>query len=53
MAVLSGSYRTGDMSVTYPLARSLPVIFVFIITFLLGNGKPLGVWCIIAVFWLY
>jgi hypothetical protein len=53
MAALSGSYRTGDMSVTYPLARSLPVIFVFIITFLLGNGKPLGVWCIIAVYWLY
>ena len=49
MAALSGSYRTGDMSIAYPLARSLPVIFVFIITFFLGNGNPLGVWCIIGI----
>ena len=49
MAALSGSYRSGDMSIAYPLARSLPVIFVSIITFILGNGKPLSVWCIIGI----
>jgi drug/metabolite transporter (DMT)-like permease len=49
MAVLAGAYRAGDMSIAYPLARSLPVIFVFFITLIFGKGKPLGVWVIIGI----
>ena len=44
MAILAGAYRAGDMSIAYPLARSLPVIFVFLITLIFGEGKPLGIW---------
>jgi len=44
MAALAGAYRTGDMSIAYPLARSLPVIFVTIITILLGKGHEVGWW---------
>jgi len=34
---LAGAYRTGEMSVSYPLARALPVLFVPFITILMGN----------------
>jgi drug/metabolite transporter (DMT)-like permease len=44
MAALAGAYRAGDMSIAYPLARSLPVIFVTVITILLGKGHEVGWW---------
>lgn len=49
---LAGAYRNGDMSVAYPLVRSLPVILVAIVTAILGLGKSLnlaGVAGILAV----
>jgi drug/metabolite transporter (DMT)-like permease len=49
MAALAGAYRAGDISIAYPLARSLPVIFVFLITLIFGKGKPLGAWFIIGI----
>ncbi len=36
---LTFAYRLGDMSVAYPLTRSLPVVFLPVITGLLGLGK--------------
>ncbi|KAF0106351.1 MAG: hypothetical protein FD146_2617 [Anaerolineaceae bacterium] len=35
---LAAAYRTGDLSHAYPLARSLPVVFVALISVLLGRG---------------
>ncbi len=49
MAALAGAYRAGDISIAYPLARSLPVIFVFLLTLIFGKGKPLGAWVIIGI----
>jgi drug/metabolite transporter (DMT)-like permease len=49
MAALAGAYRAGDISIAYPLARSLPVIFVFLITLIFSQGKPLGAWAIIGI----
>lgn len=46
---LAGAYRNGDMSVAYPLARSLPVILVAILTGFFGLGKPLGTIGIIGI----
>ncbi len=46
LEALAGAYRTGDISIAYPLARSLPVLFVFILTLWLGTGQPLGGWFI-------
>lgn len=38
---LAGAYRRGDMSVAYPLARALPVLFVALVTILLGKRAEL------------
>jgi drug/metabolite transporter (DMT)-like permease len=42
LATLAGAYRAGDISIAYPLIRSLPVIFVFIATLILGKGHEVG-----------
>lgn len=39
---LAASYRHGDLSISYPIARSLPVILVPLAAVLLGRGKLLG-----------
>ena len=44
LEALAGAYRAGDISIAYPLARSLPVIFVFFLTLILVNGQPPGGW---------
>lgn len=41
---LAAAYRHGDLSVSYPIARSLPVILVPLTAVLLGRGDLLGVW---------
>jgi drug/metabolite transporter (DMT)-like permease len=48
LQALAGAYRSGDISVAYPLARAMPVIFVIIITLLLGKGQPLNRWFILG-----
>lgn len=40
---LSWAYRTTDMSVSYPLARALPVLMTMLITALFSLGKPLNI----------
>ena len=47
LATLAGAYRGGDISIAYPLARSLSVIFVLIATFILGKEHQLS-WLLIA-----
>jgi drug/metabolite transporter (DMT)-like permease len=42
LATLAGAYRAGDISTAYPLIRSLPVIFVFIATLVLGKGHEVS-----------
>ncbi len=37
---LAGAYRTGDLSLTYPLVRAVPVLLVTGLTLLLGQGEP-------------
>ena len=49
LEALAGAYRAGDISIAYPLARSLPVILVFLLTLLLGKGQPLSPWFIIGI----
>jgi len=39
---LAGAYKSGDMSLAYPLARALPVLLVAAISFVLGNGVDIG-----------
>lgn len=42
MAFLAGAYRTGDFSVAYPLARSLPAIIVTSIALMMGKTQTIG-----------
>ncbi len=37
---LAGAYRTGDLSLAYPLVRAVPVLLVTWLTWLLGQGEP-------------
>lgn len=46
MTSLAGAYRNGDMSIAYPLARSLPVMIVTMVTIILGKGHELEWWFI-------
>jgi uncharacterized membrane protein len=39
---LAGAYRTGDLSVAYPVARALPVLMVPAIATVLGTGSVPG-----------
>ncbi len=41
---LAAAYRHGDLSTSYPIARSLPVILVPLFTIFLGRGELLGGW---------
>lgn len=41
---LSWAYRTTDMSISYPLARALPVLMTMLLTALFGWGRPLGLY---------
>lgn len=38
---LAAAYRNGDLSHTYPLARSLPVVFIAFTSILLGRGNQI------------
>jgi drug/metabolite transporter (DMT)-like permease len=46
---LGGAYRTGDMSVAYPLARSSPVMVVLAVAVLLGRGEEVSPQCVLGI----
>ncbi len=48
-AALGGAYRSGDMSVVYPLARSMPAIFVTIFTSFGRQENPLNEQTILGI----
>jgi drug/metabolite transporter (DMT)-like permease len=49
MAALAGAYTSGDISIVYPVARSLPAIFVTSATMIFGLGKTLSALFVIGV----
>ncbi|MBN1901855.1 EamA family transporter [Candidatus Sumerlaeota bacterium] len=46
---LAGAYRSGELSVAYPLARSSPVIVVSVVAFLLGRGAQVSFICVLGI----
>lgn len=40
---LANTYRRADISMAYPMARALPVLFTAILTLIFHIGKPLGI----------
>jgi drug/metabolite transporter (DMT)-like permease len=49
LEALAGAYRAGDISIAYPLARSLPVLLVYLLTVILGKGQPTGGWFVVGI----
>jgi drug/metabolite transporter (DMT)-like permease len=49
LEALAGAYRAGDISIAYPLARSLPVILVFLFSLTLGKGSVPGGWFLAGI----
>ena len=45
---LAGSYRHGDMSVVYPIARSVPVLLVVFVSVVLGRGDEITRQCVVG-----
>ena len=45
MVGLAGGYRAGDLSLVYPLARSVPAVTVIFGSVLLGRSSEIGVLC--------
>ena len=46
---LAEAYRRGHLSVAYPLARSLPILFVTAFNFLIGRGNQIGLLAMIGM----
>lgn len=46
---LANAYRTGDMSIAYPLSRSSPIIVVTVATTVLGQGESISRMCILGI----
>ena len=43
------AYRSSDISLAYPMARALPVLFTFAATTVFGWGKALSVWAALGM----
>ncbi len=48
-ASLAGAYRTGDLSIAYPIARSFPAVFVALSAALVGTTHRLTVQCLVGI----
>lgn len=46
---LAGAYRTGEMSVAYPVARAVPVLLVPLVAILVGTGEIPGATAVIGM----
>ncbi len=46
---LAGAYRAGDLSIAYPLARSLPPVLVVGVSFLLGHADRITTSCFFGI----
>ena len=49
LEALAGAYRAGDISLAYPLARSLPVIIVFLLSLVLDQNPVVGGWFLAGI----
>ncbi len=45
---LAGAYQAGDLSVVYPIARALPLVFTAGISTLLGRGDAISLACLVG-----
>ena len=50
---LANTYRRADISMAYPMARALPVLFTAILTLIFHIGKPLSTFSIIGMILIF
>ncbi len=48
-ASLAAGYRTGDLSLVYPLVRCLAPVFVVAVSIALGRGDAVGMACVVGI----
>ena len=53
IAALAFAYSAGDLSIAYPLTRSLPIIFVTLITMIFSLGQSLSWWFILGALFIF
>ena len=46
---LAGAYRSGHMSVAYPIARASPLIVVSVVALALGRGRQISCDCVLGI----
>ncbi len=46
---LAAAYRSGDMSIAYPLVRSSPIIVVTVVTLVLGRTDQVSIQCVLGI----
>ncbi len=46
---LAGAYRSGDLSIAYPLARSLPPVLVVLAALALGRADRISAQCLVGI----
>ena len=51
-AGLSAGYRKGELSVVYPTARALPLVFVSLGSFAMGKGDNISALCLVGCFFI-
>ena len=46
---LAGAYKSGELSIAYPLARSSPIVVVTVVTLILGRTDQVSIQCILGI----
>jgi drug/metabolite transporter (DMT)-like permease len=46
LSSLAKAFRSGDLSIAYPLIRSIPIVLVTIFSFLTGSGDKISLQCL-------
>lgn len=49
---LAWAYKRGELSVVYPLARSIPSLLVTVMVFLFGTGEPTALSVLLGIFFI-
>ena len=50
---LANAYKRTDISMAYPMARALPVLFTAVLTYVFALGKPLSLLSMIGMFLIF
>jgi drug/metabolite transporter (DMT)-like permease len=50
LSSLAKAFRSGDLSIAYPLIRAIPIVLVTIFSFMIGSGDKISLQCLNGIF---